>query len=112
MNRLARILVTKVSKPILSYDYKFITYVNDINNSARRSPGYLSSQNYWAKERTINNTNCVMTWSLWRNELDFQNWWNSHKREIINKKYQDILEHESFETCINLEISTHNVPLL
>ena len=73
----------------------------NLREQAKNHPGFISSSSYW--KNTINFPNdeetCkleIVSISNWKSIDDWNNWFNSQKRQKIRNSYDDIIENETF----------------
>ena len=98
-------LIRIISKKIInskSTRISFIEYTNELSQSAKTQEGFIKSDSYWEtslkKNYQIENSNnlVIVSISEWENLSDWNEWYNSEKRNNINSKYKNIIEKEKF----------------
>lgn len=104
MSKLVKIISLKSTKKIISHGVprvRFSEYANNLGEQAKNHPGFISSSSYW--KNTINFPNdeetCkleIVSISNWKSIDDWNNWFNSQKRQKIRNSYDDIIENETF----------------
>ena len=92
-----KILCTKIPRVVCGRKVvsrnRFAKYNNILTETVNNMKGFIGSESYYPYD-PMEDYNMVMSLSEWKSHRDWENWYNSEKRNDIKNEFRDVIEKE------------------